>query len=298
MTRKISEDELLFLEQYDEKHYKKPSVTVDISVFSVLDIDSKNYRKLPEKELKILLIKRKEHPYKNDWALPGGFVHIDESLEDAAYRELKEETNLDNLYLEQLFTWGAVDRDPRTRVISSSYMALINGENVRIIAGTDSEDARWFSIKTRIIKENQVMNDEGYILEKQIEIILSNHDIYLNAELKITKEMLSGKISMKREIVSSSGLAFDHAKIIHYSLERLRAKVEYSDIVFNLMSNEFTLTELQNVYEVILDTKLLAANFRRKITKFVDETVYTTSRAGHRPAKLFQYKNQDEYDFY
>jgi len=114
-----------FLSTYDASKYPRPSVTVDMLIFSVTDEEKKNYRKLPEKVLRLLMIKRGDHPYLGQWALPGGFVKMDESLDEAALRELKEETNINDIYMEQLYTWGAVARDPRTRVISVSYMSLV-----------------------------------------------------------------------------------------------------------------------------------------------------------------------------
>jgi ADP-ribose pyrophosphatase YjhB (NUDIX family) len=158
MVSKISElSEREFLENYDVNKYEHPSVTVDTLIFSVMDNDTSNYRKLPEKELKILLIRRKDHPYINQWALPGGFVEMDEDLDDAAYRELREETSVKDVYLEQLYTWGDVNRDPRTRVISCSYMALINGKNTVIRASSDARDVQWFSLRSKVIQENKTI---------------------------------------------------------------------------------------------------------------------------------------------
>lgn len=110
-----------FLTTYDASKYERPSVTVDMLILTVTEEEKKNYRKLPEKVLKLLMIKRGDHPYMGQWALPGGFVQMNESLDEAAGRELKEETNIDDIYMEQLYTWGDVARDPRTRVISASY---------------------------------------------------------------------------------------------------------------------------------------------------------------------------------
>jgi len=118
------------------KKLKEPSVTTDIIVFTI-----------KENKLKVLLVKRKIEPFKDSWALPGGFVKIKESLEKAARRELKEETNVSNVYLEQLYTFGAPKRDPRGRVITIAYMALINASNVSLKASTDASDAQWFIIK-------------------------------------------------------------------------------------------------------------------------------------------------------
>ncbi len=135
---------------YDPDKYKHPSVTVDVIVFSIQDDD-----------LKVLLIKRKNWPFGGMWALPGGFVKFDESLEDAAPRELFEETSVKDIYLEQLYTFGNPKRDPRTRVITVAYFALINAQKVKVKAATDAEDARWFSVK----KVPQLAFDHGTILE-------------------------------------------------------------------------------------------------------------------------------------
>ena len=116
-------------------NYKKPSVTADIVIFTIKDND-----------LKVLLIKRKLKPFKDSWALPGGFVRIDESLEAAAKRELKEETGVKDVYLEQLYTFGNPKRDPRGRVITVSHMALINSDNISLKPTSDASEAKWFSV--------------------------------------------------------------------------------------------------------------------------------------------------------
>ena len=118
------------------EEYKKPSVTVDIVVFTI-----------QHRELKILLVKRGVEPFRGKWAIPGGFVNLDESLEDAAKRELREETGVGNVYLEQLYTFGYPKRDPRGRVITVSYIALVNSDNINLEAKTDASDSRWFSVK-------------------------------------------------------------------------------------------------------------------------------------------------------
>lgn len=278
-----------FLKNYDASKYERPSVTVDMLVFTVTDEEKKNYRKLPEKVLRLLMIKRGEHPFIGQWALPGGFVKMDESIDEGALRELKEETNIDNIYMEQLYTWGDVGRDPRTRVISVSYMSLIDSKSLDIKANDDADEAKWFTVKSKIIKEEKTPTDKGYMLLRLNELKLKSDEETLTAVVKnvITVE---GKIKkVESEVVESQGIAFDHPKIIQYALERLRNKIEYTDIAFNLMPEKFTLTELQQVYEVILDTELLKANFRRKISDMVIETDEYTKDAGHRPSKLFKF---------
>lgn len=278
-----------YLAAYDASRYERPSVTVDILVFTVTEGEKENYRKLSEKELRILLIKRGEHPFLGKWALPGGFVKMDESLDEAAIRELKEETNIDNIYMEQLYTWGDVGRDPRTRVISTAYMSLADSSTLNIKASDDADDAKWFTVSAKTFQEQKDVTENGYIIRQMIKLNLTGDKEELSAIIRKVKTV-DGKVTrIAREIVESEGLAFDHAKIIEYGLERLRNKIEYTDIAFNLMPELFTLTELQQVYEVILGKELLKANFRRKIAGMVVETNKYSRESGHRPSKLFRF---------
>ncbi|MCX7709122.1 MAG: NUDIX hydrolase [Clostridia bacterium] len=278
-----------FLSAYDAGKYERPSVTVDMLIFTVTAEEKKNYRKLPEKVLRLLMVKRGDHPYIGQWALPGGFVMMEESLDQAAMRELKEETNIDNIYMEQLYTWGSVDRDPRTRVISCSYLSLVDSSSLDIKASDDAEDAKWFTVSCRLCQEQKTITEKGFILQRLLKLSLTNEEDKLSAVIKVTKTVDGKNTKVEREIIESEGIAFDHAKVIEYGIERLRNKIEYTDIAFNLMPELFTLTELQQVYEVILDTELLKANFRRKISDMVVETNEYTKDAGHRPSKLFKF---------
>ncbi|NLY17584.1 MAG: NUDIX hydrolase [Clostridiaceae bacterium] len=278
-----------FLAAYDASRFESPSVSVDMLIFTVTDEEKESYRKLPEKKLRLLMIKRGEHPFIGQWALPGGFVQMDESLDDAALRELKEETNIENIYMEQLYTWGDVGRDPRTRVISVSYMSLVDNSTLDIKASDDADDVKWFTVSCRLFQEQKTVTEKGYVLQRLFRLNLSNDENNLSAMVKIVKTVEGKVTKVEREVVESDGIAFDHAKIIEYGIERLRNKIEYTDIAFNLMPELFTLTELQKVYEVILDTELLKANFRRKITDMVIETNEYTKDAGHRPSKLFRF---------
>lgn len=278
----LTEEE--FLKQYDADIYKRPSLTVDMLIFTVMEEEEENYRKLPGKCLKILLVKRGDHPCIGKWALPGGFVSIDESLDEAALRVLRAETNVDNIYMEQLYTWGEINRDPRTRVISSSYMALVDSSSLSIKAGSDEEDASWFNVSYKVLEEKDLLSGDGY--EEIVEIKLWNNSEELSAKIKVT-ESLDGRV--RREVIESVGIAFDHGKFIEYGISRLRNKIEYTSLAFNLMPELFTLTELQKVYEVIQGKELLAAAFRRKVSNMVTETDEFTKDAGHRPSKLFKY---------
>ncbi|WP_419873447.1 NUDIX hydrolase [Candidatus Pristimantibacillus sp. PTI5] len=278
-----------FLQQYDVRVFERPSVTVDMLIFTIVDEEKENYRRLPEKSLKLLLIKRGGHPYLGQWALPGGFVTKNESVDEAALRELKTETNIDEVYMEQLYTWGDVTRDPRTRVISCSYMALADSISLEVKAGDDADDASWFTIKYSVLEEKKTLLEKNFTFEKTVKITLSNDKDVLEATVKVIENYAGKAIMTEREVLDSKGIAFDHAKIIQYAMERLRNKMEYTDIAFHLMPELFTLSELQRVYEVALDKEMLSSAFRRKIAGLVTETNQFTKDAGHRPAKLFRF---------
>ena len=272
--KQISEED--FLKNYDPSEFDKPSVTVDNVIFSVFETGTGNYRKNPEQNLYLLLIQRGEHPFINKWALPGGFVRMNESIEESAYRELKEETNLENIYMEQLYTFGDVSRDPRMRIISTAYMALINSANTELKADTDARAVSWFKLTYE------------FLGNEKLKIKLENEETVLDIGLVVNnKERGENRI----KITENRDLAFYHAKIIGYALLRLRNKIEYTNLVFNLMPEHFTLTELQKVYEIILGKELIKANFRRKIKDLVVETEKFSDEAGHRPSRLFKFNS-------
>ncbi|MDD6769366.1 NUDIX hydrolase [Inconstantimicrobium porci] len=278
----VTEEE--FLKNYKPYNYERPSLTVDMILFTLDDEEEKDLKKVPEKVLKVLLIKRKNHPFKNCWAIPGGFVDINENIEDAVYRELKEETNIDNVYLEQLYTWGDVNRDPRMRVVSTSYMALVNKENINVKAGDDAADAAWFTIKKKIIKTEDTKIISQIILENATEDIKIVYEITENIEIKGYNKNSKFEIKL---IEGDRGLAFDHVKILNYSLERMRNKVQYTTIAFSLLPKEFTLMELQQVYELLLGRTLVKQNFRRWISPMVSKTDKVKSNRAYRPSSLY-----------
>ena len=148
-----------FLKNYNVKEFDQLSMTTDILLISVSEEDTDNYRKNTSKKMSILLVKRDDYPYKDKWCLPGGFVNIDENLDDAPKRILKRETNIDDIYLEQLYTYGSVDRDPRMRIISTSYMALIDKQR---LTNNISSNASWFDIVLYEEKDNIVAIDINY----------------------------------------------------------------------------------------------------------------------------------------
>lgn len=280
-----------FLSRYRADLYKRPSVSVDILLFTVVNGPKLNFRKLPQKELKVLMIKRRNHPFIGEWALPGGFMSVNESLDDAAYRELKEEVNVSDVYVEQLYTWGSVDRDPRTRVISCSYMSLVDSSRLRIRAGAGAWEAKWFKVNCDVEEEKKTLIKDGYVFQNRVKLTLSSDDVMLSAIIRNQKRMQGRQKTSKHFIVKNNGIAFDHALVIQYGIERLRNKIEYTDIVFNLMPKYFTLTELQQVYEVILGKELLKANFRRKISDMVIETDHVKKDEGHRPSRLYTFNS-------
>jgi 8-oxo-dGTP diphosphatase len=212
--------------------YPRAALTVDCVVFG-----------FDEGELKVLLIQRALEPFKGRWALPGGFVRVDETLDEAARRELGEEAGLKNIFLEQLYTFGEVRRDPRERVVSVAYYALVKLSDHRAKAATDAAEAEWFPMS------------------------------------KVPK------------------LAFDHADILATALARLKGKVRYQPIGFELLPPKFTLSDLQHVYEAVLTTGLDKRNFRKKVLGFgLLVPLKETQMAGrHRPAQLFRF-DADKYE--
>jgi ADP-ribose pyrophosphatase YjhB (NUDIX family) len=209
--------------------YPRPALTVDCVVFG-----------FDEGDLKVLLIERALAPFKGKWALPGGFVGMDETLDEAARRELQDETGIKELYLEQLYAFGDVDRDPRERVISVAYYALVKLGDYRVKAATDAKDAAWFPVS----------------------------DV--------------------------PALAFDHDKILEVALARLKAKVRYQPIGFELLPPKFTLSQLQHLYEVVLARPLDKRNFRKKIhaMSLLIQLDATEREVAHRAARFYRFDEQ------
>lgn len=275
MDGKVYSSEEEFLKEYDSNAFEKLSMTTDILIMSVSNEDTGNYRKLSEKKFSILLVKRDNYPFKDKWCLPGGFVRIDETLDEAAKRVLKAETNLKDIYIEQLYTFSDIKRDPRMRVISTSYMALVDKNRLR---DKLSANASWFNVL--------MLEDE-----KSYNVTLDNGV----DEIKfVVGKKLRDKTTDRYDfnIIKNDKLAFDHPLVIVSGIERLKNKIEYTDIVFNMMPEYFTLGELQQVYEVILGKELLDPAFRRIIANKVEKTDKIQTGGGHRPSALFKYKNK------
>lgn len=266
-----------FLKDYNPKAFDQLSMTADIILISVSDQAQENYRKTSKKMMSILLVKRDDFPYKGKWCLPGGFLNPNtETLEQCAKRVLKTETNLSNIYLEQLYTYDDINRDPRTRVVSTSYIALVDKSK---LTETINPHASWFDVTLLEEKNNMV------------DIVLDNGTTTLSFSIKKDlREKTTDRY--KFSIVKNNDLAFDHALVILAGIERLKNKLDYTDIVFNMMPEYFTLGELQQVYEVILNKKLLDPAFRRIIANKVEKTTKMKVGAGHRPSALFKYKGK------
>ncbi len=213
-------------EAWDPQRAPHPAVTVDVILFTIEDARAK-----------VLLVQRNLPPFEGSWALPGGFVRMDESLDEAARRELKEEAGVTVRFLEQLYTFGEVDRDPARRAITVTYFALIDSTKMAPSAGTDASSVGWYPVD------------------------------------------------------ALPPLAFDHARIVRYALERLRYKAEYAPVAFQLLPREFTLAELQEVYEVIYDKPLDKRNFRRKVLGLgiLEETGKERREGRGRPAALYRF---------
>ena len=276
--KKEYQSEAEFLANYNVKKYKQLSLSADILLFSVSEEDNSNYRKNSEKKMSILLIKRHNYPYKDMWCLPGGFLNPEtETLDDCTKRILKMETNLSNIYLEQLYTYDAIDRDPRCRVISTSYMALVDKNR---LDDRVNENASWFDLT--------LYNDDDNV----ITVVLDNGKDTIKFSIKkVLRELTTDRYTFK--IKDNKDLAFDHPLVIVAGMERLRNKVGYTDIVFNMMPEYFTLGELQQVYEVILGKKLLDPAFRRIIADKVKKKKKMKTGGGHRPSYMFRYKNKN-----
>lgn len=307
-TYEMSDEEKEFLAGYDLTKYDRPSVAADVVVFSVMkDDECEDVRRLQEKKLKILLIRRGGFPYKGSWAMPGGFCRKGEDVIDSARRELCEETGIDDAYVKLVGVYGEPDRDPRGWVISSTYMALMNGRDCRLKAGDDAQDARWFTVEltdisTEVTEAAEVSGTGEEIVKNEVEasckvqnekryrLVLkdADSDIKLTAVLRRTDMSSCGRSSDSYDIEECEGLAFDHARIITEAVLGLRDDVRRDmELAFDLLPERFTLTELQNVYEQIWDMELTTPNFRRKIAEYVEETDAYQSGERYRPAKLF-----------
>lgn len=263
MTQKKDKNGLTekeFLKDYKEGDYERPSVTADILVLGT----SADLR-----TLKILLVKRDEHPYLEQWALPGGFVRKDETAYQAAERKLSQETGLEGVYLDQIYTFTNPARDPRTWVMTIAYLALVSDTSDDVLHGVtcagdyDSDggvqDAAWFDL---VIDAESIsfINDER------------NVEIRYSIENKRFKNGMIYYENWVSEPASKEELAFDHIEIIIESILKLKAEFEHTDLSFNMIGEKFTLPDLQALYELVLGKKLYKTNFRAMIAPKVEAT--------------------------
>lgn len=298
---KLTPEDQEYLRNYHIEKYERPAVAADIAIFSVHGRkeemnsmrDSENFRKMPKKEFKILLIRRASSPFRNAWALPGGFCKKGEDVYETAQRELAEETSIHHAYLFLSDIFGDVGRDPRGWIISNTFYSLLNGEACRLRAGSDAWEARWFSVSLSEQCISEKDSQEQRTGETEYRLLLENTDdeepIRLTAVVRERRGSSYAHGGKDYVIMENSGLAFDHGKIIVNTILQLRKNVEMDGrILFELMPEKFTLTELQKAFEVVLGRTLFAANFRRKIAGWIAETGEMAEGAGHRPAKLFR----------
>lgn len=248
--------------EYNYKDYDRPSVAADVAAFGIDSEKTANKRELDDKKLKILLVKRGEEPYKNLYSLPGGFLRPTETVEQAALRELKEETGLEEAKLITLKTYSEQGRDPRGWVISCTFVALTRTIELNTDDKSDAESAEWFTIEMR---NSVILIDDGIIV-----------------------------IKIKNGKASSEELAFDHAQIIYDAYLKLQDEAKTHDIVFDLLPEYFTIADLQKPYEMITGKKEAAANFRRKMSRKIEETeFYDNDGAMHRPSKLYKRRSEE-----
>ena len=211
----LGQDLESFLEEYDTNKYENPSVTADMIVIQ----HSKDFHTV-HKGLKILMVKRRNHPSIGYWALPGGFVNIREDIDLAAKRELLEETGVDDVAIEQLHTWGEAWRDPRARIVTVAYLALLD-EGREVKAGDDAADAAWFDIKLSKKEEEEEVNSRGSNRIKTLyELVLVNEE--KRVELDATVEVSFNKTGIMKEykyqVLTSNQIAFDHPRFIVQAL--------------------------------------------------------------------------------
>lgn len=229
------------------------------------------------------------------WCIPGGFVRKDESLEQGAARKLKEKTGIEDVYLEQLYTFGDVDRDKRTRVITVSNMALVAKEKIKVTELDSLKEKKWFWVEKNLVESKNDLH-----IENKYKLYLKSEDgeveIAYNVIEKIEKSILRKKsVTYTPEESCKDKLAFDHYKILDYGIDRLRNKIEYTPIAFNLLPKLFTVIELQYVYEAIMGREIL--NFRRKMNNFIIETDEKIEGKPYRPAKVFKFNENFQHDF-
>lgn len=247
---------------HQERDYERPSVAVDAAVFGIESIKSSNKRALDDKKLKLLLIKRGEDPFKGNYSLAGGFLRPNETVEEAAHRELKEEAGVENSRLLTLKTYSEPNRDPRGWIISCAYLSLVQTVTLATDIESDAELAEWFDFEY-----NTSDNKET---------------------IKLTGQTQTITIDVSESKAYSKELAFDHAQIIYDAYMLLKREVKDHDIIFDLLPELFTISDIQIPYETIMGKKEIAANFRKKILRKIEETDQYENTAAHRASKMYR----------
>lgn len=289
--RNLTNDEQLFIEDYKQTKkdtYDKPSVTADIVLFTVAETPSMDSRKRAILDLQVLLLQRDTFPFKGYWSLVGGFMQTTEHLDDAVNYSLNREVGLTDIYAEQLYTFSELERDPRMRVLSTAYMSLVNKKKTKIGINNFDYIPSWFNLKLESI--NKEVSVDNKVSREQLKLTLYNNGrgITLKTTLQLTKERRGINVQETLEILETD-LAFDHAKIIVYALQRLRNKLDYTTLAFNLLDEEFTLPKLQDVYELILDKPLYKSLFRDQMKPLIKETGNKIQEGAFRPSKAYRF---------
>lgn len=257
-----------YLDEYDIKKYERPSIAADMAVLMVRDEKSLNPKKSAVKKLCIMLIKRAEHPYKEKWALPGGFLNMNETIEECAARELNEETGLEKFYLRQFRTYSGINRDPRGRIISCAYISLINNSEDIVKASSDAEEAAWFDIS---ISETEL--GFSYTLSLNEEIILNIEAEHINDEAVVRN--ISGE------------LAFDHINIITDAIHYIRSGIDTTEYIFSLLPKKFSIPQMQTVYALIKGRNVSKEVIHRLYDKKIEKTMAAAEDGQHKRAILY-----------
>ena len=254
--------EELFLQEYDPSQFERPSVTVDILVMTVL-----------QRKLHLLLVRRSELPFLGKWALPGGFLKMDESAEEAAARIVLAKAGVSGAHLEQLYTFSSVERDPRTRVLSIAYLATVPYGKLKFAAGDSVDNASLYTVDG-ISGDGIDTGSEDAFASDESELVLTSPD---------------------GNEITGRDLAFDHEMIIRTAVLRMRGKIGYTDLAFGFLEDPsaFTLTELRHIYEAVLGLPLDVGNFRRTIKRDYESAGKITERGLEkgsvgRPAMLYR----------
>ena len=268
-----------FLDNYDENLYRHPSNTVDMILLTVY-----------EGKLKVLLVKRKNHPFIGDWAMPGGFINFDEDMEEAVKRELEEETSISEYtYFKQLYTFGNVDRDPRTRVITTVYLSMTPSSNIKNThANDDAQDAAWLNVSKKTVS----VDEKGRVSL----VTLDNPNKKIHMVYEIVETAKRNYVESKSQWLAESNaqLASDHIKAINMAMDVVKHRVASTGILFNLLPDECTLREIQNAYEAVIGHTVDTGNFRRDIKKRLKDTGKKTKRAG-KMAALYTFNPMYDY---